>query len=65
MSHQLATAPSYAALQAAWAAHKASGTANGGKHPTTVAAAKEIQKKRVACQVELGITVEPYDRRWL
>lgn len=65
MSQPLSAAPSYAEYTAAWAAHKASAIANGGQHSTTLAAAKEIQRKRVKCEAELGLSVSAHDRRWL
>ena len=65
MSQPLSAAPSYSEYTAAWAAHKASAIANGGQHSTTLVAAKEIQRKRVKCELELNISIAPHDRRWL
>lgn len=55
MAHILETAPSYGALTAALAAHASSVAANGGQHPTSVTAAKDVIRQRVACKVELKI----------
>ncbi len=51
----LDAAPSFPDYEQACADHIASVAANGGMHPTTIAAAEDMQRKRVVCMVELKI----------
>lgn len=63
MAHPLSTAPSFGTFTAAWKAHTASVTANGGQHPTSVAAARAVIVATIACKKELGAPLTSLEGR--